>query len=64
MYYEPPDRADESRRPISAWCAVPMWLAIVPLLGLGLWWPQEVWTYFAQIAHTLGSGALVAEVTP
>ena len=64
MYYEPPERADEAGRQISAWCIVPMWLAIIPLLGLGLWWPQEVWTYFGQIAHALGGGALVAGVTP
>ncbi len=60
MYYEAPERADESRGRISAWCIVPMWLAIVPLLGLGLWWPQEIWGYFGQIAHALGGGALVA----
>ena len=64
MYYEPPERADEAGRQMSAWCIVPMWLAIIPLLGLGLWWPQEVWTYFGQIAHALGGGALVAGVTP
>jgi hydrogenase-4 component F len=64
MYYEPPERADEAHRQISVWCIVPMWLAIVPLLGLGLWWPQEVWTYFGQIEHALGGGALVAGVTP
>jgi hydrogenase-4 component F len=64
MYYEQPERADEARRQISAWCIVPMWLAIIPLLELGLWWPQEVWTYFGQIAHALGGGALGAGVTP
>lgn len=60
MYYDPPERADEARGQISAWCIVPMWLAIIPLLGLGLWWPQEAWSYFGQIAHALGGGALVA----
>ena len=60
MYYEPPERAEAGRGRISAWCIVPMWLAIVPLLGLGLWWPQEIWSYFGQIAHALGGGALVA----
>jgi hydrogenase-4 component F len=64
MYYEPPERADEAGRQMSAWCIVPMWLAIIPLLGLGLWWPQEIWTYFGQIAHALGGGALVTGVTP
>ncbi len=60
MYYEAPERGDETHARISNWCVVPMWLAIIPLLGLGLWWPQEIWTYFGQIAHALGDGALVA----
>jgi hydrogenase-4 component F len=64
MYYEPSEQVDEAPRQISTWCIVPMWLAIVPLLGLGLWWPQEVWTYFGQIAHSLGGGALVGGGTP
>ena len=64
MYYEPPERADEAPGQISAWCILPMWLAIIPLLGFGLWWPQEVWSYFGQITHALGGGGLVAGATP
>ena len=64
MYYEQPEPTDESSGQISVWCIVPMWLAIIPLVGLGLWWPQEVWTYFGQISHALGGGALVAGGTP
>ena len=64
MYYESPDRPDETRGYISAWCIVPMWLAIIPLLGLGLWWPEGIWTYFGQITHALGGGALVAGGSP
>ncbi len=60
MYYEAPEHADESPGGISHWCVVPMWLAIIPLLGLGLWWPQGLWTWFGEIAHALGDGALVA----
>jgi hydrogenase-4 component F len=41
-----------------------MWLAIVPLLGFGLWWPQVIWDYFGQVAHALGDGALVAGGSP
>ena len=36
-----------------------MWLALLPLLGLGLWWPDAVWGYFSSIAHALGNGALI-----
>jgi hydrogenase-4 component F len=61
MYYESPTHDEEGRGRISAWCVMPMWLAIIPLLGLGLWWPVEVWAYFGQIAHALGDGALMTE---
>jgi hydrogenase-4 component F len=64
MYYESPERPDETRGHISAWCIVPMWLAIIPLLGLGLWWPEGLWTYFGQITHALGGGGLVAGGSP
>jgi hydrogenase-4 component F len=37
------------------WCVLPMWLAIVPLLILGLWWPQACSHYFAVIAAQLAS---------
>jgi len=64
MYYEAPERDDGVQGAISAWCALPMWLALLPLLGLGLWWPQVVWGYFGTIAHALGSGALIGGGTP
>jgi hydrogenase-4 component F len=34
-----------------------MWLAFLPLLVLGLWWPRSFWNIFAQIAHDLMGGA-------
>jgi hydrogenase-4 component F len=43
-------------RRISAWCAVPMWLALAPLLVLGLWWPGGIWDYLTSIAQTLSPG--------
>lgn len=57
MYYAPAaaEHAPPARR-ITAWCAVPMWLALVPLLVLGLWWPAGVWNYLTSIAHTLSPG--------
>ena len=60
MYVEEPAHDDAVASGVSTWCAVPMWLALLPLLGLGLWWPQAVWGYFGAIAHALGDGALVA----
>jgi hydrogenase-4 component F len=41
-----------------------MWLALLPLLGLGLWWPQAVWDYFGAIAQALGHGTLVTGAAP
>lgn len=42
----------------SVWCLVPMWLALVPLLVLGLWWPAAFTEYFSQIAAQLSGGHL------
>ncbi len=38
------------------WCVLPMWLALVPLLALGLWWPRAFAHYFAAIAAQLAAG--------
>lgn len=38
---------------ISAWCVVPMWFALIPLLVLGLWWPDGLMQIFKGIAHGL-----------
>jgi len=36
-----------------AWRALPMWLAFAPILILGLWWPQHLWSVFARISSNL-----------
>ena len=57
MYYSPAQAgctAPAGR--VSAWCAVPMWLALAPLLVLGLWWPAGVWNYLTSIAAALSAG--------
>jgi len=42
---------------LSAWCVVPMWFAVLPLVVLGLWWPDGLWKYFGEIAQGLaGAG--------
>ncbi len=38
------------------WCVLPMWLALVPLLAMGVWWPSAFSHYFAAIATQLGAG--------
>ncbi len=57
MYHAPAaaGHAPPARR-VTAWCAVPMWLALVPLLVLGLWWPAGIWNYLTSIARTLSPG--------
>jgi hydrogenase-4 component F len=57
MYYSPAaESAGPQARRVSAWCAVPMWLALTPLLVLGLWWPAPVWDYLTSVAHSLSPG--------
>jgi hydrogenase-4 component F len=48
--------ADETAEPapagsLSRWCVVPMWLALVPVLVFGLWWPHGFWTDFGLVAQ-------------
>lgn len=38
---------------LSAWCLVPMWFSVIPLLIFGLWWPQSLWHYFAVVQRTV-----------
>jgi len=58
MYYEAADNEPAAPGRLSGWCAVPMWLALAPLLVLGLWWPGGIWNYLASAAQTLSPGAL------
>ncbi len=57
MYFENGAMGDRKVVPISGWCIVPMWLALVPLLVMGLWWPHLLWEHFQTIAHALDAGA-------
>ncbi len=57
MYFQS-SRDSESRLPaVSKWCVAPMWLALAPLLLLGLWWPPSMWEHFSAIAHFLVDGS-------
>jgi hydrogenase-4 component F len=53
MYFDNGEAVERKAAPISSWCLVPMWLALVPLLVMGLWWPEFLWDHFQSIAHTL-----------
>lgn len=56
MYF---DDAPEQEVPMLTglvWRTLPMWLAFVPLLVLGLWWPHGFWDVFVKISHDLMGG--------
>jgi hydrogenase-4 component F len=59
MHFEPAPAggAVASPRGSSSWCVAPMWLALLPLLLFGLWWPQGFWNYFGGIGHWLAGTA-------
>jgi hydrogenase-4 component F len=52
MYFASEDGGRQPS-PISRWCVAPMWLALAPLLLLGLWWPSGMWEHFSAIASVL-----------
>lgn len=58
MYDEPLSDDAKPIGKLSAWCTVPMVMAIVPLLVMGVWWPHCFWSYFQQIATQLGAGGV------
>lgn len=54
MYFEGEQaRPTKALARLSAWCVAPMWLALLPLLAFGVWWPQGFSTYFDLVAHSL-----------
>jgi len=52
MYFEETE-GGEKPAALSFWCIAPMWLALLPLLVLGVWWPQGFSTYFELVTHSL-----------
>ena len=57
MYYTPVAAPSGPNITVSGWCAAPMWLALLPLLILGLWWPADLWSYLTSVAPALSPGA-------
>lgn len=56
MYYGAASDDPAPNATVTAWCAVPMWLALLPLLVFGLWWPADIWTYLSSVAQSLSPG--------
>jgi hydrogenase-4 component F len=57
MYFARVGSAGAPRARCSSWCLLPMWLALIPVLVLGLWWPEGLWHYFAVVSAQIGAGA-------
>jgi hydrogenase-4 component F len=53
MYFEDGGAGDQTPARVSPWCVLPMWLALAPLLIMGLWWPSFLWDHFQTIAQSL-----------
>ena len=53
MYFSKPIETPLKFTRLSVWCVLPMWLALLPLLVLGLWWPDALHRLFSVIAKAL-----------
>ncbi len=53
LMYHDGTEPEPAPTPISRWCVAPMWLALVPLLVFGLWWPAGFWRDFQMVAHSI-----------
>ena len=62
MYFENGETEPEKVISVSLWCLVPMRLALIPLLVMGLWWPQALWDHFQTIAHSLDTTTIAETV--
>lgn len=66
LYYAPQPNGSSEKTPDSGaaalvgfptlWCTLPMWLAAIPLLVMGLWWPDFFTRFFASVASCLSAG--------
>jgi len=53
MYFNAGESSGSSAKPVSRWCVAPMWLALVPLVVFGVWWPQSLWNHFMTASQVL-----------
>jgi hydrogenase-4 component F len=57
MYFDAAPEEQHARVSGLVWRTLPMWLAFLPLLVLGLWWPRALWDIFTRISYdVLGGG--------
>lgn len=53
MYFNVETAGDARPAAMSCWCVAPMWLALAPILVLGVWWPADLWNHFMAAARML-----------
>ncbi len=56
MYFDEASELQVRRLPWVVWRTFPMWLAFLPLLVLGLWWPHGLWNVFTKISLQMMGG--------
>jgi hydrogenase-4 component F len=56
MYFDDAPERAMHHLPGVIWRTLPMWLAFLPLLVLGLWWPHGLWVIFTKISLQLMGG--------
>jgi hydrogenase-4 component F len=49
MYFDAPQESQDTALSGTIWRTLPMWLAFLPLLVLGLWWPHHLWEIFTSV---------------
>jgi hydrogenase-4 component F len=57
MYFDDAPEQPVPRLAGTVWRTLPMWLAFIPLLVFGLWWPHAFWEIFTEISRDLLGGA-------
>jgi hydrogenase-4 component F len=56
MYFDPAPEPQVRKLTGAVWRTLPMWLAFIPLLVLGVWWPRTLWDAFTNIYFSLTGG--------
>lgn len=57
MYFDDSQEAQSTELSGTIWRTLPMWLAFLPLLVLGLWWPHHLWEIFTSVYVDVLRGA-------
>jgi hydrogenase-4 component F len=56
MYFDEAPEQEIQPLPWTIWRTLPMWLAFIPLVVLGLWWPHGLWSIFTDARSLCSAG--------